>query len=227
VRLLLLLCLVAGPALSAAEAPKTSPAPAAAAVESPQQRETRQYVARLTEERNQLREQNDALRGRQGLLLVYGALLTLLSGWLMFRALTRPAGKAKANAPITDAFPAETTAVVRKNATITIRNGSTQQAEVTEQVQTRRAFARGDTAAQTRQPATRTVARNDSGTTPPPVVAPELEPSAAPVPSTTRRHAATRGNPPQAPATVRVEQQSDRLAPVEVAVKPGTAPVRR
>jgi hypothetical protein len=222
-RLLLLLCLIAGNPLGGGEAPAAS-APGATPTESPLLRETRQYVAQLTEQRNQLRDENDTLRGRQGLLLIYGGVLTLLSGFLAYRVLTRPATKPKASD--TDAFPVATTVTVRKNATITIRNSGTQQAEVTDQVQTRRAFARSDTATQTRQPGTRPITRRESratGTpTPPPaaVVAPELDPNLPAVPSTTRRHANPR-------TTVRVEQQSDRLAPVEVGVKPGTAPVRR
>lgn len=230
VRLLLLLSLMAGGPLAAGESATKPAAPAGkdAPAESPLLRETRQYVAQLTEQRNQLREENESLRGRQGLLLIYGAALTLLSGWLILRSLKRPAGKAAEAA--TDVFPAGTTVTVRKNATITIRNGSTQQPEMTEQVQTRRAFARGDTATQARQPATRREARTATTPTPAPsaaVVAPELDPTTPAAPLTTRRHAAARTNAPQQPGTVRVEQQSDRLAPVEIAVKPGTAPMRR
>lgn len=245
---LVLLCLPAGVALGGESTapgatPTAKPTPTA---ESPLLRETRIYVADLTEQRNRLRDENETLRSRQGLLLVYGGVLTLLSGWLILRALTRATGKADDAEVVasTDVFPVDgtTTAHKKKNATITIRNSSTQQAEVTDQVQTRRAFARGDTATLTRKPTTSTVTRRETRTatslsetrtaaspTPvpaPAVVAPELEPAAPPAPAT-RRHTAAGGKPGKAPITVRVEQQSDRLAPVEVAVKPGTAPVRR
>jgi hypothetical protein len=233
-----LLCLPAGVVLGGESTapvatPAAKPTPTA---ESPLLRETRIYVADLTEQRNRLRDENETLRSRQGLLLIYGGLLTLLSGWLILRTLARPTGKA-ADAEVgisTDVFPANgTTTTHKKNATITIRNSNTQQAEVTDQVQTRRAFARGDTATLTRKPTTGTVTRRETRTatspTPvpaPAVVAPELDPAAPPAPAT-RRHTAAGGKPGKAPITVRVEQQSDRLAPVEVAVKPGTAPVRR
>lgn len=193
-------------------------------------REARQQFAQLTEERNQLRAANQTLSARQGLLIAYGVAMTLLAAWLMMRALARPAAKtAVTDEPDTDLFPAGgTTATVRKNATITIRNGATQQAEVTGQVQTRRAFARSDSSSHNRRAATTSIVRKQANPSANVVIAPELE-AARPV------------NPPTAPATqsraqtgttthratVRVEQTSDRLAPVEVAVKPGTAPLHR
>lgn len=192
--------------------------------------ETRLYVAQLTEQRNGLRQENDTLRSRQGLLLAYGAMLTLLSGWLVYRSLSRRSAAGKKPDEVgTSPFPAAATAVVRKNATITIRNSSTQQAEVVEQIQTRRAYARSQTGSHSRA-ATRSPERRDSssvmasvtnGTVASETVAPELDPAPP-----TRRHAA-----PQAPApasgTVRIEQQSDRLDQVDVAVKPGSNTVRR
>jgi len=199
--------------------------------------ETKQYVAQLTEERNLVRQENETLRSQQGLLLVYGVVLTLLSGWLMFRALSRKPATGKPDEIGTDPFTntGGTAVTVRKNATITIRNSNTQQAEVVGLVQTRRAYARSESSSHIRS-ATRTVERRDAAplptSTPVPtrrVLAPELDP-ATPVmhtPTTRRHEPAAAKVPAKAPATVRIEQQSDRLEAVEVAVKPGTAPVHR
>ena len=236
--LLMLMSVTNGAQLGAGEAPTTvvSATPAATEERSLLASETKQYVAQLTEQRNLMRQENDTLRSRQGLLLVYGVLLTLLSGWLMFRALrsTRPGDKKDEIG--TNPFPASggTTVTVRKNATITIRNSSTQQAEVVGKVQTRQAYSRTETASHTR-PATRTVERRDTTPMPVPItkstaVAPELDPAtpAAPIPvPTPMRHPNTQVAAPRAPVTVRIEQQSDRLEPVDVAVKPGTDAVRR
>ena len=187
--------------------------------------ETRLYVAQLTEQRNQLREENDTMRSRQGLLLAYGALLTLLSGWLGYRSLSKRAGK-QPDELGTAPFPTAGTAMVRKNATITIRNSDTQQAEVVEQIQTRRAYVRTAPGSNGRT-ATRSLERQGSSTVMAVVtngtVAPELDPA-----TPTRRHAAPQApGPAPASATVRIEQQSDRLDQVEVAVKPGSNTVRR
>jgi hypothetical protein len=234
--------------LEAGEAPVKAPVKSAATTpaskgdgRSLRDSEAKQYLAQLTEERNSLRQDNDTLRSRQGLLLIYGVVLTLLSGWLMFRALSRKPATGKPDEVGTDPFTntGGTSAVMRKNATITIRNSNTQQAEVVGKVQTRRAYARTETASHTR-PATRALERRDAVATPTPppvptrrVVAPELDP-ATPVmhTPTTRRHAPATAPlpakaPAKAPATVRIEQQSDRLEPVEVAVKPGTGTARR
>ena len=191
-------------------------------------REAKQQLAQLTEERNQVRAANEALTTRQGLLIGYGVAMTLLAAWLMMRALTRSTVKtAVTDEPDTDLFPAGgTTAVLRKNATITIRNGSTQQAEMTDQVQTRRAFARSDTGSHHRRMATTSIIRKQTNPSANAVIAPELEPARpsapplAPAPAAPNRTSTQR-------VTVRVEQVSDRLAPVEVSVKPGTAPVHR
>jgi hypothetical protein len=220
-------------------------------------RETKQYLAQMTEERNQLRDANETYATRQGLLIGYGALMTVLAGWLMMRTLTRRTVLAKAGKVETDAFAAsdaksDTAVTVRKNATITIRNGSTQQAVVTDQVQTRRAFVRTDTGSQRKtEPATGSQRKIETGShcktgtgsqgrqetatakaspdrTPAPakpatVIAPELDPVTPmdlPVPAAAKRTTSTAST--QRP-TVRVEQQtSDRLASIDVVVKPGT-----
>lgn len=240
--LLLVLCLSI-PAFSATGEPPAA-APATVAItktvaadeRSLLARESKQYLAQLTEERNSLRTANETLGTRQGLLIGYGVLMTLLAGWLMKRALAAaPAVKSKETD--TDIFPADgTTTTLRKNATITIRNGATQQAEVTEKVQTRHAYARsdtgshhrraavanGDTGATVRNP---TTPRADAAITPKATTVPPATPPPAELAPTTQvraRSTATTQRP-----TVRVEHASDRLAPVEVAVKPGTAPIHR
>lgn len=264
--LCLLACLSVGSFVGAAEsvaAPKsTSLAPATPAKpvgddRSLLMRETKQYLAQMTEERNQLREANETYATRQGLLIGYGVVMTVLAGWLMMRTLSRRTVPARATKADTDAFAAadvrsDTAVTVRKNATITIRNGSTQQAEVTDQVQTRRAFVRTDTGSQRKtepgtgsQRKTETGSNRNTGTgsqrrqetatakappvrTPTPakpatVIAPELDPVTPldlPVPTAAKRSTSTAST--QRP-TVRVEQQaSDRLAPIDVVVKPGT-----
>ena len=221
--------------LPAAE--QAAKAPAKTAVETPDHRddrspfarEARQYLAQLTEERNHLREINDGLKSQQWLLVIYGVAMTALTAWLMVLMLRRPVpARAKPNGD-TDVFGGPGTAVtVRKNATITIRNSSTQKAEVVEQVQTRAAFARTD--ATPRQGTTRRLTRTQTSAettevTPP---AAELIPASAATPPLTRRtERPPAGTAPNRPPTVRVEAHSDRLEAVEVSVKPGTGAMRR
>lgn len=182
--LFLVLCLSVPAFATAGEQPSATPTGISATIVPADERsllarESKQYLAQLTEERNALRTANETLSTRQGLLIGYGVLMTMLAGWLMKRALTA-APVVKPKEADTDIFPTDgaTTTRQRKNATITIRNGATQQAEVTGKIQTRHAYARSDTGSHQRP-------------------------------------------------TVRVEQASDRLAPVEVAVKPGSAPIHR
>jgi hypothetical protein len=228
--LLVLIAMLACIHLGAGEAPEAAASTPAVEGGSLLANETKRYVAQLTEQRNQMREENETLRSRQGLLLVYGTLLTLVAGWLMFRALgRRPTGKPEE--PGTNPFPVATTVTVRKNATITIRNGSTQQPEMVEKIQTRQAYARSDGSSQLKQVTRierRVTAKVPAATPPPtrPVIAPELDPATPVMHTPTKRHLAT-SSVSQAPATVRIEQQSDRLETVEVAVKPGTGTVRK
>lgn len=236
----LVLCLGIPVFGAAGEQPPATPVqPPAAGIPAPIQgdersllmRETKQYVAELTEERNRLRSTNETLGTRQGLLIGYGVVMTLLAAWLMMRVLTKPVVAARSEEPDTDAFPAGgTTATLRKNATITIRNGATQQAEMTDQVQTRHAFARSETTAQHRRPITNSIVRSQMTTmpsNPPAGTVSEAEPTrpAAPTPALVPNR--SRATATHQRVTVRVEQASDRLAPVDVAVKPGTAPVHR
>lgn len=198
--------------------------------------EIKQALARFAQERNEIRITNDKLQDQRWLLLIYAGAMTLLAGWLGLRLLARPQPVAETTKE-TDPFQADDgTAVTtrRKNATITIRNGATQEAEVTERVQTRRYFNRNDTAtltkrteavAQTRRTTNRNerrtethvaLATRDPTPTPMPMLLPteqlrerQTEPVSTSLPTEKR------------PATLRVEQRSDRLE--QVALKPGTA----
>lgn len=242
IRFLLLVALVSGSVFcvgSAAE-PTTAPAPAPGKPVDDRSllaRETKQYLAKMTEERNELRQANETYATRQGLLVGYSLVMTVLAGWLMMRALTRRTLPATSGKAETDAFSAsearqDTAVTVRKNATITIRNGSTQKAEVTDQVQTRRAFARTDTGSHHRK-TTATFsappARTPTPAKPASVIAPELDPATpvqVPIPTATTKR--TTGTGTTQRPTVRVEQQaSDRLAPIDVGVKPGTTRTHR
>jgi hypothetical protein len=244
----LMLCLAGTVNLSTAEpsTAATSPPPALSATKddrSALMRETRQYVAQVTEERNQLRDANDLLRNRQGLLAFYGVVMTLLAGWLLARQLKGNTGT-PGTVGDTDIFSSSTaiqrnpspTVVMRKNATITIRNGTTQQAEVTERVQTRAAFVKVKTdPAITKPSSTRSVTRPQAREATPSAAAKAAEsvpkPSPAPTLPTQRMErmasVPVTASVPKRPSTVGVEHQSDRLDPVEVAVKPGTGSIRR
>ena len=93
---------------------------------------------------------NEALQNQSWLLIIYSVTMSLLSGWLGLRMLAEPTSVKRENGN-TDSFSANTTNTVgRKNATITVRNGTTQQPEVVEHVQTRKLFNRSDTASEAR-----------------------------------------------------------------------------
>jgi prepilin-type N-terminal cleavage/methylation domain-containing protein len=225
-RLLTLLLVLAGAAPSADTPPTPERSPV---VERAAAMEMKHTLARLAQERNQLQEENARLRSQHWLFLIYGGLVTALACWCGLRLLklsSTPNAKAEIDTDIfASSAPAEggTTAIRRKNATITIRNSSTQQAEVVERVQTRRFFARsdGDIEVEGRSTTNRLVRpmRNQS--------APSAEDGAPGTTRMTRPQENAPTGPGGRPATVRVEQHSDRLEPVQVSVKPGTAPVVR
>jgi hypothetical protein len=228
VRLVVLCAVLAWPtfanAVDAPAAPKAAPAALAApeaANTSPLMRETRAYVAQVTEERNQLRSDNDRLTNQGGFLAGYALLITLVAGWLAFRQLHRQR-PAAADTPDTDLFPASdgsTRVTVRKNATITIRNSATQQAEVVESVQTRTRFQRSEP---TTNRHTRSKPASEAAAVP---VAPPPASTTRVMRQVTTPTAGTASVP--RPATVRVEHHSDRLEPLSVAVKPGTGAITR
>jgi prepilin-type N-terminal cleavage/methylation domain-containing protein len=225
------------PSGSAAEAlpvAKSETIPAERAANS----ELKQALARLAEERNEIRVANDKLQDQRWLLIIYAGVMTLLAGWLGLRLLARPQTTSETTND-TEAFPADDgTAVTtrRKNATITIRNGATQEAEVTERVQTRRYFNRGDTAtlvkrtepvAQAPRTTTRIERRTETHVAPATRdPTPTPMPQVVPIEQPSERRKETSSFPTESrPATVRVEHRSDRLE--QVALKPGTAVTAR
>ncbi|HEX3132021.1 MAG TPA: hypothetical protein VHX44_00390 [Planctomycetota bacterium] len=142
-RAYLLLCLFSL-ACVGSEATPAVPAPAAparVAVVStvPDLRET---LATTTQERDHLLGEIERLDHQRSLLLVVMALLVGAVGWLARTVLLadkRTPLAAKSTLDESELFPdlpaeviAATTVTIRKNATITIRNGSTQREEVSE-----------------------------------------------------------------------------------------------
>src|ERR1043165_5260014 len=70
-------------------------------------------MARFAHERNELHVANEALLNQRSLFIAYSLVMTVLSGWLGLRLLRGSAGAGAVSG--------------RRNATITIRNGVTQQ----------------------------------------------------------------------------------------------------
>jgi prepilin-type N-terminal cleavage/methylation domain-containing protein len=242
------------------------------AVESPPSGDLREVLAETTRARDELAARVDGLEHQRGLLIVVAGLLTLAVGVLV-RAQLRVQRKKKGTATVSveeieidesDPFqdvPADvataSTVTVRKNATITIRNGATQREEVTEQVQTRRLFSSGERRRTPRHANTvpdpsrqETASPHPSATMTPArgtrIDTDRAEPGASvsprrgeettepdPAPSTDRlsRNAdgtgANQAEGPRRPVTVRADHQSDRMEVVEVTVKPGTTGIYR
>ena len=205
----------------------------------------RDALAISVRERNALSEEVAQLQTQKWFILGCVMVMTGISIWLGLMILNRglhPAPLAE-NKTVkkereSDIFPADTqtgniTSVTnRKNATITIRNGATQKEEISEKMETRRFFNKDEDSNSKRiaRGATANVVRKTSKIEAPPV---DQEPSLRPISDRTEKKA-TPMETPQAvtatqspPKTVRVDHQSDRLAPVEVAVKPGTGPIYR
>ena len=110
--------------------------------------EIKQTLVRFAQERNELKAANELLQNQSWLLIIYSVVMSLLSGWLGLRMLAEPTPMKRQNGN-TDSFSANTTNTIgRKNATITVRNGTTQQPEVVEQ--TRKLFNRNDTGSEAR-----------------------------------------------------------------------------
>lgn len=147
-RLTMVWCLLAGGAFAA----ETMSAPAT---------DLRESLASTTRERDELQTQVDRLEQQRGFLIAVAGLLTIAVGLLVRAHLLGKRRKLDKSEEAVEAveigeqdpFPeapeeliTATTVTMRKrkNATITIRNGSTQQEEVTEQVQTRRFFSPGE-----------------------------------------------------------------------------------
>lgn len=252
------------PAVSAATTVAVAPAPS---VTPPAATDLRDVLAATTSERDHLLIQVERLQQQRIVFIVVAGLLALAVG-LLVRARLLVGRPKKAVAEVSDdnsdpfpEAPAElvmaTTVTVRKNATITIRNGATQREEVSGQVQTRRFFS-GDTRKTSRRESTVEAPREEPASPAPVVTAPAPTPGtktivrsatnriAAPIqvtpaeaaepdlcPSTDRvsrpagENAAASQEGSRRPVTVRVDHQSDRLDVVEVTVKPGTTGIYR
>lgn len=227
----------------------------------------REALAQTTRERDGLSAQVATLEQQRSLLMVVAGLLGIAVGMLVRARLL--AKRRRSGAPAQadeieidegDPFPeipaevaAAPTVTIRKNATITIRNGATQREEVTERVQTRRLFSTSDprrtprketaddrvpdatpaaaTEPQTPERGTVVTTRTRSRTNAAPAVEVadgELKPSTDRVARSVGSEAnGTATGPGQRPATVRVDHQSDRMEVVEVSVKPGTTGIFR
>ena len=224
----------------------------------------RESLAATTRERDELQNRIDRLEHQFGLLIAVAGLLAIAAG-LLTRAHLQ--GKRRTGQPPADAveaveigeaevFPEAPEELVtattvtmrkRKNATITIRNGSTQREEVTGEVETRRFFSAGEARRPTRRESTTIEPRPDASApsttsirskTPTRTTAlvelsetdavdGELKPSTDRTPRPTSDSSANQDDSPRRQKTVRVDQQSDRLEVVEVTVKPGTTGIYR
>jgi prepilin-type N-terminal cleavage/methylation domain-containing protein len=170
----------------------TEPSP----VPSPAGGDLREALAGTTRERDELAQRIDRLENQRSLLIAVAGLLTVAVGLLVraqLLARRKPGTEIDAiEMDANDPFPegpadlvAATTVTMRKNATITIRNGSTQREEVTGQVQTRRFFSSGDTRRTSRRDSTVAEPRGDE--TPPP------QPSVVKAPETGTRTITNQG----------------------------------
>lgn len=103
----------------------------------------RDALAHVVIERNVVASQRDSLLQQRWLIIAYAAATSLLALWFLYVGLRRSSATGREPVMI-----APTVATVRQhgrrgtNATITIRNGSTQQPEVIDRVSTRRLFRR-------------------------------------------------------------------------------------
>lgn len=97
----------------------------------------RDALARAVIERNAISNQRDSLVQQRWLILAYAALASLLAAWFIRAHLRRPE---LIGAVVPLVAQSSTNSTKRANATITIRNGTTQQAESTSRVTTRKLF---------------------------------------------------------------------------------------
>lgn len=227
--LMIALLAVGGMAMPYAVEPQASVPPAAAtrataATPSGERKaqpaeDLREVLARTVQERNRLVAERDGLISRLWFLAAYALAITLAAGWLVRRLLTGSTATADAGTDTFAAGPATAALVTRKNATITIRNSETQQAEVTSAVTTRRFFAKTEAPGEGQPAGARGERR--------PITARVTADPLAPHPASHPEKPIT-ARIERRPITVRVEQQvSDRLPAVEVELKPGTGKLAR
>ena len=128
--------------------------------------EMKQALVLFAQERNELKAANELLQNQSWLLIFYSVAMSLLCGWFGLRMLAEPMPVKNLNGN-TDSFSTNKSSAdaastgERKNATITVRNGFTQQPEVAENVQTRKLFNRSHTGSEAR-PTVRIEQRSDS-----------------------------------------------------------------
>ena len=112
-------------------------------------------LAHVVIERNVISSQRDSLLQQRWLIVGYAVVASLLAGWLMrISLLRRSLPTAHAALKVSPSAPSSGSDSTRKstNATITIRNATTQQPEITERVATRKLFKSKPTTQTVRTP---------------------------------------------------------------------------
>lgn len=100
--------------------------------------ELRDALALVVIERNAITTQRDSLLQQRWLIVAYAVFASLLVGWFIRASLLQRSVAAIIDAKLV--VPDDVATRKRANATITIRNATTQRAEIIEQVATRRLF---------------------------------------------------------------------------------------
>ena len=95
-------------------------------------------LAHTVIERNAIASQRDSLLQQRWLIVAYAMMTSLVVGWFIRASLLRHSGSAIKEDRVVK--PVDAATRKRPNATITIRNGTTQQPEIIERVATRRLF---------------------------------------------------------------------------------------
>lgn len=190
----------------------------------------RDALAQVVIERNVAASERDSLLQQRWLTVVYATIASLLALWFMWAYLRRPNPGLR---PVETVRLAPTTRRATgdrpRNATITIRNGATQQPELIERVQTRSVFRSRQPGTTTRRTATgqtTTVMAAPAKTTPPRPVATPAQPSSAAAPTVAPTTTAPRPRTPPV-VTVRLPEPTPPRSPAYEptdAVAPRTVP---
>ena len=166
----------------------------------------RDALAQVVIERNVVTVQRDSLQQQRWLIIAYAVVASLIAGWLLHRSLRREQARVVAGR---QAPPVPETRPVRRatNATITIRNGATQQAELTERITTRRLFQQRPTPPRPLVPVPAATAA------PAPVVAkpPAAKTPSAPSPALERKTTSATPRPAASAPGTRAEPATDRM----------------
>lgn len=105
---------------------------------TPRSTELLDALAHTVIERNAIASQRDSLLQQRWLIVAYAMVTSLVVGWFIRASLLRHSGSAIKEAHVV--MPVDAATRKRANATITIRNGTTQRPEIIERVATRRLF---------------------------------------------------------------------------------------